>query len=105
MAISFVKSPFVCGKFHIFGNLMKHNYMKHMLINSPVNRHPPYVSLVSAYGNNSCKRTVLLMDTQFPWVSTYKKVDCSRKTVHRPFPHDMNNSTESRSGWKKIQEM
>ena len=37
-----------------------------MLINSPVSGHPPYFFfLVSAYGNNSRRRTALLTDTFF----------------------------------------
>ena len=58
------KLPFVRGKFATFGYPMKHN-LKDPLINSPVSGHPPYFSLVSAYGNNSRKRTVLLTDTFF----------------------------------------
>ena len=36
---------------------------KSPLINSPVNGHPPDLSLVSAYGNNSCKQTPPPTDT------------------------------------------
>ena len=61
--IGFVKSPFVCGKFTIFGYPIKRNL--HPLINSPVSGHPPYFSLVSAHENTSRKRTALPTDTFF----------------------------------------
>lgn len=38
-------------------------YNWYPLFNSPVSGHPPYFSLVSAYGNSSRKRTALLTDT------------------------------------------
>ena len=63
MGIGFAKSPFVRGKFAIFSYPIKHD--EHPLINSPVNGHPPNFSLVSAYGNNSRKRTALITDTFF----------------------------------------
>ena len=60
----------------IFDYPMKHKLL--IMYNSPVNGHRPDFSLVSAYGNNSRKRTAPLTDTffQFPRVSAYERVDC-----------------------------
>ena len=61
--IGFVKSPFVRGKFALFCYPIKHN--ENPLVHSPVSGHPLYFSLVSAYRNNSRKRTALIKDTFF----------------------------------------
>ena len=66
MGIGFVKSTFVRGKFAVIGYPIKQIY--HPLINSPVSGHPPYFSLVSAYGNNSRKRTAVLTDSFFQFL-------------------------------------
>ena len=82
MGIGSVKSPFFLSAGNLLFLATQKNIIN-LLINSPVSGHPPNFSLVSAYGNNSRKRTALLTDTffQFPMVSTYKRVDCSTKLI------------------------
>ena len=63
VGIGFVKPSFARGKFAIIGYPIKHAY--HPLINSPESGHPPYFSLVSAYSNNSRKRTALITGSFF----------------------------------------
>ena len=54
MGIGFVKSDLSAGNLLFLATQY-----------SPVSGHPPYFSLVSAFGNNSRKRTALRTDTFF----------------------------------------
>ena len=61
--IGCVKSPLSARNLPFFCYPIKHN--ENPLISSPVSEHPLHFTLVSAYRNNSRKRTALITETFF----------------------------------------